>query len=226
MTLASSPGPIRLTAADDHEFDCWIQPATGPRKGGLVILQEIFGLTDQLKNVAEKYAALGFEVAIPALFDRHETGTVIPYEEAARGREIMLSLDKEQTMLDISATVRALADEGIKVAVIGFCWGGGLALRAAQQLDITGAVAFYGTRLNAYLDKPLAVPMLFHFGDRDDHSPAEVIEQVRSTYPDAETYLYEAGHAFANDARNTYVKDAADTAHNRTIAFLDKLFAD
>lgn len=206
-----------LTAADGHELDCWVVAPRGERRGGLVILQEIFGITDQLKGVAQRYAALGYEVAIPALFDRQARGAVIPFDEAPRGRDLMLAADLEKTMLDVDAAVKTL---GGKVGVIGFCWGGGLALRAAQKLDVACAVAFYGTRLPQYLDSPLRAPLLAHFGTGDDHVPAEMREAAQAYLPEMEVHLYEAGHAFANDARPSFVPEAAELAHERTEAFL------
>lgn len=213
----------QLTAADGHSFDCWFEPAQGTRRGGLVILQEIFGVTDQLKGVAARYAKLGYEVAIPALFDRKEKGAVIPFDQATRGRDLMLSIDMADCIADAAAAVDALKENGGNVAVMGFCWGGGLALRAAQKLDIAGGISFYGTRLKQYLDCPLKAPMQGHFGTTDDHTPADLLEEVKAYLPDFEMYMYEAGHAFANDARATYVADAAELAHQRTEAFLAKV---
>ncbi|GAB4540008.1 MAG: dienelactone hydrolase family protein [Roseibium sp.] len=214
-----------LTAADDHQLDCWIEPAEGPRKGGLVVLQEIFGVTDQLKGLAKRYAKLGYEVAIPALFDRRERGAVIPFSEAPRGRDMMLASDLDETVMDIAAAVDHLKAGGGKVAVMGFCWGGGLAIRAAQKLDIAGAVAFYGTRLPQYLDCPLKAPVLGHFGITDDHVPPDMLEEAKAYLPELEVHMYEAGHAFANDARPAYVAEAADLAHERTEAFLARVLA-
>ena len=211
-----------LTAADGHQFQCWIQPAAGAAKGGVVILQEIFGVTDQLKGVATRYAELGYDVAIPALFDRTKRDTVVPFTEAPVGRDLMLAASLEANMADTAAAVSALKARGnARVGVIGFCWGGGLALRAAQDLDVACAVSFYGTKLRTYLDKPLAKPMLGHFGLTDDHTPPEVVAEVQAAMPLFEIHMYEAGHAFANDARAAvYVPDAAVTAHERTAAFL------
>jgi len=210
----------QLTASDGHVLDCWIEPARGDRRGGLVILQEIFGVTDQLKGLAERYAELGYEVAIPALFDRKEKGVVIPFDQAPKGRDIMVSLDLNETMADVEAAVKALGAKGGKVAVMGFCWGGGLALRAAQKLDIACAVAFYGTRLPEYLDSPLKAPLLGHYGTEDEHVPPEMLDQAKAYLPEMEVHMYEAGHAFANDARPSYVAEAAELAHERTKAFL------
>lgn len=211
-----------LTAADGHVLDCWIEPAEGPRKGGIVLLQEIFGVTDQLKGVARRYAALGYEVAIPALFDRQEKGAVIPFSEAPRGRDLMLAADLGQTMTDIDAAVQALKAGGGKVAVIGFCWGGGLAIRAAQVLDIAAAVPFYGTRLPAYQIAPLRAPVMGHWGAEDSHVPADMLDAARAYFPEMEVHVYDgAGHAFANEARPAdFRPDATEAAHRRTEAFL------
>lgn len=212
-----------LIASDGHKLDCWIEPARGERRGGLIILQEIFGVTDQLKGLAVRYSEKGYEVAIPALFDRKEKGAVIPFDQAARGRDIVLASNLDETTADIDATVRALAAKGGKVAVIGFCWGGGLALRAAQKLDIACAVAFYATRLPQYLDCPLKAPFLGHFGKTDDHIPPEMLKEAQDYLPEMEVHLYDAGHAFANDARPAlYVAEAADLAHERTQAFVEE----
>ena len=211
-----------LTAADGHKFDCWMQKKEGVRRGGLVILQEIFGVTDQLKGVAVRYSKLGYEVAVPALFDRQEKSAVILFSEGPKGRDMMLASDLNQTMLDIDAAVQVLAASGGKVAVMGFCWGGGLALRAVQKLQVAAGISFYGTRLPQYLDSPLKAPFLAHFGDSDDHIPAEMIEQTKAYLPEMEVHMYEAGHAFANDARPSYVDVAAKIGHERNEVFLAK----
>lgn len=213
----------KLTAADGHELNCWMENAQGDSRGGAVILQEIFGVTDQLKGVAKHYAALGYDVAIPALFDRQKRDAIIPFDAALTGRDMMLAADLDETMADVDAAVKAL---GGKVAVIGFCWGGGLAIRAAQVLELAGSVSFYGTRLPQYLNSPLKAPVLGHFGTQDDHTPAEVLQQTQEYFPDMEIHTYEAGHAFANDARpGFYHAGPAELAHKRTEEFLGKHLA-
>lgn len=207
-----------LTAADGHEFGCWMEKADGGNGAGIVILQEIFGITDQLKSVAKRYAALGYNVAIPALFDRQKRDTVVPFNTPLVGRDMMDATKLEETMMDIDATVKSLGD---KVAVMGFCWGGGLVFRAAQTLDIVAGISFYGTRLPEYLDRPLKVPVFGHFGKTDDHTPLEVLTQVTDYLDGVEIHLYDAGHAFANNARpDPYDETSAELAHKRNEAFL------
>ena len=213
----------KLAAADGHAVEAWMEPAEGERRGGIVIIQEIFGVTDQLKEVAKRYAALGYEVAIPALFDRQKPGAVIPFNQAEDGRALMQGAELDQTMLDIEAARAALAAHGGKVGVIGFCWGGGLAVRAAQLLDVACAVSFYGTQLKRYLDRPLKSPVQGHFGAADDHTPPELVAEAQAYLGDNfEVFTYDAGHAFANDARPAHVPEAADAAHTRTREFLER----
>ena len=211
----------RITASDGHELDCWIEPAQGARKAGIVVLQEIFGVTGQLKGVARHYARHGYEVAIPALFDRQRRGAVVPFSEAARGRDLMMALDLHEVLRDAAAAAAVLKSRGGKVGALGFCWGGGLAVRMAQGDDIDAAAAFYGTRLPTYMTAPLRVPVLAHFGADDSHVPPEMLEEVRTYWPDMEVCVYDgAGHAFANEERpSDYVAAAARTAHERTLAF-------
>jgi len=210
-----------LTASDGHTLDCWMAEAQSPRRGGIVILQEIFGITDQLKGVADRYANLGYDVAIPALFDRQQKDAVIPFAEASRGRDLMLTSDLDTTMKDVDAAVQALKAKGGKVGVIGFCWGGGLAIRAAQILDVACTVAFYGTRLPSYQIAPLRTPVQGHWGADDSHVPPEMLDAARAYFPQMDVHLYEGvGHAFANDARPAdYAAEAAELAHARTQAF-------
>lgn len=214
----------RIEASDGFVLDAFLASPAGSRKGGLVILQEIFGVTDQLKSVARSYAEDGYETIVPALFDRHARGTVVPFDTPDVGRDIMngIDADRETLLKDVAAAVKAVDGPG-GVSVLGFCWGGGVAYGAACALDLRGAVSFYGTRLPTYLEKTPKCDMLFHFGETDTaNTPPEVIEAVKKTVPDAETYVYAAGHAFANDARKTYVAAAAEPARERTLAFLDR----
>ncbi len=209
-----------LTAKDGHTFNCWIEPAVGNTKGNLIILQEIFGVTDQLKGVARRYAQQGFQVAIPALFDRYDANVVVPFDQPMVGLNISRNSDLTQTLNDIEATVSHLNRNQLNVAVMGFCWGGGLAVKCAQTFPLAAAVAFYGTQLPLYLQDDLRAPVQAHFGLHDDHTPKALVESVTQRFPDIETYWYEAGHAFANDARQNYVADAAELAHERSTEFL------
>ncbi|MGB0747692.1 MAG: dienelactone hydrolase family protein [Magnetospiraceae bacterium] len=215
---------LTLQAADGHTFAGFrASPAADP-KGGLVILQEIFGLTDQLRSVARSFAAEGFDAIVPALFDRTAPDTVIPFETPPKGLELAMGLDPEKVTADVAAAMAAV-DSGKGVSLMGYCWGGGQALRLACQLPCTSAVAYYGTSLDKHLagcPEGPKCPMLFHFGDSDNYTPPPLIDAVRAAIPRAEIHLYAAGHAFTNAARPVYVKEAAVVANRRTVEFLTR----
>jgi len=220
--MTSREETVRLSASDGHTLDAFVAHADGTARGGLIILQEIFGVTDQLKSVARSYAADGYDTIVPALFDRVSPQTVVPFDDPDGGRAVMNQLVNEQVMLDIDAA-RAHVDSGRGVSVLGFCWGGGMALKAACSLPLASSVSYYGTKLTSFLETPPNCPMLFHFGETDMmNTPPDVIAAVRAAIPTCESYVYEAGHAFANDARKTYVPDAAIPARERSLAFLNR----
>ena len=220
--MGSRERVVSLEAADGFEFDAFSVRAEGESRGGLVILHEPFGVTDQLKSVARSYAADGFDVCIPALFDRVAPRTVLPFDAREEGVALTHALDIEETMLDIDVA-RDHADQGNGTSVLGFCFGGGLALAAATRLSLIAAVSYTGASLTAYLNAPPKCPLLFHFGDTDTTlAPPQVVEQVKAAIPDAETHIYAAGAAFANDALETYIPEAATKARQRSLAFLIK----
>lgn len=214
----------KLTATDGFTFEVFRATPKQTVRGGLIILQEIFGLTDQLKGVVRAYAKNGYDAIFPCVYDRVAPGTVVPFNEPDRGRDLAYGLPLDKVMLDIAAAAKAVANPH-GVSVLGFCWGGGVIIRAAAEVNLRGAIAFYGTRLATYFDQKPKCPLLFHFGKTDPNSTPEIIEQVRKTFPSAETYVYEAGHAFANEVRPAYVEAAAKLARERTLAFLAKQHA-
>ena len=212
---------FKVTAADGFTLEAFRATPTGPVKGGLVILQEIFGLTDQLRNVVRAYARDGFDTIFPCFYDRVAPGTVVPFNEPDRGRDLAYNLPLDKVILDIDAAVKCVQNPR-GVSVLGFCWGGGVIVRAAADLDLKGAIAFYGTRLPTYLNLKPKCPLLFHFGKTDPNSTPEIVAQVKTAFPTAETHIYEAGHAFANDVRPAYVEAAAKLARERTLDFLSR----
>lgn len=211
---------VTVTATDDFTFDAFVAYADGESKGGLVILHEIFGLTNQLKSVARYYAEDGFDTIAPALYDRVWPRTVVPFGDIDEGRVFMNQLNIENVLLDIDAA-RDHIDQGNGASVLGFSLGGGLALKAATMLSLKSAVSYYGAKLTSYLDTPPKCPMQFHFGATDVMNAPEAIENLQNAIPGAETHIYPAGHAFANDAWDRYVPEAAVPALERSVAFLN-----
>lgn len=215
---------IKVTTEDGHSFDAFRATPSNP-KGGLVILQEIFGMTEQLKSVTRAWAADGYDTILPAMYDRIKPNSVIPFDDMEAAQEMMKQFDPEGVTKDIQAAASAV-DGGKGVSLIGFCWGGGAAARMASTLNLKGAISYYGTMLANNTANGANCPTLFHFGENDQHSPPDVIDSVKQRIPDAECYIYDAGHAFANDAReNFYVDDASNLARERSLEFLNRIHA-
>jgi carboxymethylenebutenolidase len=208
-----------LISPDGHTLDCWETFSDSP-VAQIIILQEIFGVTDQLKEVASNLAAHGFSVLIPQLFDRHAPNTVIPFSEAERGRVIMASLNPDETFTDIQTVIAYAQKSNLPVFIVGFCWGGGLAFRSGQIARVSGTISFYGTRLAEYLSDDMISPALLHFGKLDPLTPPDLVSSVAERYPDIELYEYDCGHAFANQHRDTYCASATQLAMDRTVGFI------
>jgi carboxymethylenebutenolidase len=212
-----------LMARDGHAFNAYIAKPAGAPRGGVVVVQEIFGLTHFIRSAADGFAADGYLAVAPALFDRIRRNIELGYgpEEMEQARGYSMQIDASKAMLDIAASA-AFARHAGKVAVVGFCWGGRLAWQAAGDVRIDVAVSYYGARISEHLAKTPTCPMMFHVGERDEAIPASEVARVRAAFPGGIFHVYEnAGHAFANpDRPERYNAPAAALAHARTNAFL------
>ena len=179
-------------------------------------------MTEQLKSVTRAWCADGYDSILPAMYDRIKPDTVISFDDMEGAQAMMKQFDPDSVVKDIRAAVAAV-DQGNGVSLIGFCWGGGTATRMAGILDLTATISYYGTRLADNSANGANCATLFHFGESDQHSSPEVIEGVKQNIPDAECYVYDAGHAFANDARTDfYIESAAKLARQRSLEFLNR----
>ena len=210
---------IRLNSHDGHTLSAYLACPDTPAIGGIILLHEIFGVTAQMQELAEHFAAVGYKAIIPALFDRIERGIGLDYGETDRGRALADACDQQHLLLDLQASIDALATDN--TALVGYCWGGGIAYFAACHLAVNAGVAFYGTRLPRYLHQRPNCPFQFHFGEQDNAISAEVIAQVRAANAGSDIYIYQqAGHAFANHARSSFHAASAILAEQRLISFL------
>jgi carboxymethylenebutenolidase len=209
-----------LMARDGHEFNAWLTAPTGPARGALVIAQEIFGVNRHIRGVADGFAADGYLVIAPCLFDRIRRGIELGYSEAEtqEGRGYRMQIPKEKTLLDLAASINVVKHAG-RVAVVGYCWGGTLAYLAACDLPISCAVSFYGGQIAKETAQPRR-PVLYHFGDRDPYIPPSDIEKIRAADPNGEFHVYPADHGFNCDERASYDAASAKTARERTLEFL------
>ena len=216
---------IRLTAKDGHALDAYLAEPKGKAKGGVVVVQEIFGVTKHIERVADQFAAKGYKVVAPAMFDRVERNVTLEYSEIEKGRAYMQRLEWPNTLADVEAAVSEARRAG-KVAVVGYCWGGTVAHVAASELDIDAAVSYYGGSVAKQLDKKPRCPILYHFGDKDASIPSADIEKIQKATQNSVLHVYPgAGHGFNCDERASYSATDAKLAFERSIEFLNERLA-
>jgi carboxymethylenebutenolidase len=212
---------IRLKAADGHELDAYLAEPKGEAKGGVVLVQEIFGVTNHIKRVADQYAAQGYRVVAPAMFDRIKRDITLEYSEIQKGIEYMQQLKWPDTLADIEAAANEVRAAG-SAAVVGYCWGGTVAHVAASDLDLDAAVSYYGGGVAKMLDKKPRAPIMYHFGDQDASIPLADIEKIKKANPKSPLFVYRgAGHCYNCDERASYSALDAKVAFDRSVEFLD-----
>ncbi len=210
---------IKLTASDGVSIGAYKANPAGAPKGGIVVLQEIFGVNSHIRRVTDGFAAEGYLAIAPALFDRVQPEVEIGYtpEDVQTGMGLVGKVDQSKTLLDIEAAIKA-AQQGGKVGVVGFCWGGSMAFAAASKLDgLSAAVGYYGGNIAKMLDMKPKVPTILHFGELDAHIPKSDVDKIKAALPDVPVYTYKAGHGFNCDARGSYDKASAVEAMGRTL---------
>lgn len=218
---------VTVTASDGHGFDAWRSDPAGEVRGGIVFLQAIYGLTTHLGDVCDRFAGDGYAAMAPALYDRTEPNTVFNYDQDGLqgGMAFRENLAEETVLLDVAACADALRPSAGKVAIAGFCTGGTWAWVSASALDFDAAVIFYGTDIPDYLDRHARCPAMMHYGDRDHILSIETVRHIEANYPEVEFHIYPgAGHAFFNPEQASYNAAAAQSAYERSIAFLDRQF--
>ena len=200
-------------------IDAYLAEPAGPSKGGVVVIQEIFGVNSHIRDVADRVAAAGYTAIAPALFDAVEPGIELGYDQAGvtRGIELMGKVGFERPIQDVAAAAKRIAAAG-KVGTVGFCWGGTVAYAAAIQLGLP-SVSYYGGGNTYFVDQKATAPLMFHYGEKDDHISADDRAKVHAANPDAPLYVYPAGHGFNCDQRGSYDAASAKLAWERTLAF-------
>ena len=209
-----------LTAADSHKLGAYRADPAGKPKGGIVVIQEIFGVNRHMRAVTDRFAAAGYAALAPALFDRVERNVDVGYDEAgiAKGRAVRQGVSYDQAMRDSAAAVAHLQPFG-KVGIVGYCWGGNIAWLAASRLRVAAAVGYYGGDIANLLSETPKVPLQLHFGELDQHITPAAVASIRAAVPKLPVYTYPAGHGFNCDERKDYDAASADLARERTLAF-------
>ena len=217
---------LTLIAEDGHKFSAYRATPSGTPRGGLVVVQEIFGVNQHIRKVADGFAADGYVAIAPALFDRVERGYETGYgpQDIERGRATRGKLSTDQAMMDVKATVQELQKAGLKVGVVGYCFGGTIAwLSATRVPGVSAAVGYYGGGVADAADEKPKCPVMLHFGETDASIPKEAYEKVMKLHPSVPTFIYAgAGHGFVCDERGSYHAESAKQARTRTIDFFRK----
>jgi carboxymethylenebutenolidase len=220
----------------------WLAKPDGEPRGGIVVIQEIFGVNAHIRSVADRFAALGYLAIAPALFDPVERDVELGYDAAgiAWGRELVGALGFDRALDGVDAAAkflresmhgvasiesppmdgRALAQD-THIAVSGYCWGGSVAFLANTRLGLP-AVSYYGARTMPFVHEPARAPLLFHFGERDHSITAADIAATRAAQPQAEFHVWPAGHGFNCDLRADYDAGSANRALAVTLQFLER----
>ena len=188
---------IELTASDGASFSAYrAEPADAP-KGAVVVLQDVFGVTPEIRKIADAFAA--------------------------KGATISLQIGNEQAISDIQTAVDAVKDAG-KVAVVGYCWGGDLAYSAANKVNgIACVIGYDGSGTVADYREKRKVPTLLHFGESDPELPLEAITQFRAWRPDVSAFTYpDAAQGFGCNERGNFRAEAAEKALERTLFWISQ----
>ncbi|WP_144107275.1 dienelactone hydrolase family protein [Paraburkholderia sp. BCC1886] len=213
--------------SEGAQFDAYVALPEAGNGPAIVLLQEIFGVNAEMREVADLYASEGYVVLVPDLFHQFAPHIELGYTEAdhAKAYDYYQRFDIARALDDIRATVqhaRAMPESNGQVGALGFCLGGKLAWLAAAQCGVDCAVGYYGVGIQDALDVDrITCPVALHFGETDPLNPPEVVQTIQSALAgktNVKLYTYpDAGHAF-NRSGPTFVKTAALPAHTRSLA--------
>jgi len=215
---------IELTASDGHKLAAYRADPAGKPRGAIVVIQEIFGVNSHIKQVADGYAKDGYLAIAPAMFDRVQRGFDVGYtpEDIAKGREVRGKVSNDMAMKDAEAAIKAAASAG-KVGIVGYCWGGLVTWLAAAKLSgLAAAAPYYGGGILDNADLQPKVPLMGHFGERDQHIPVDGVKKLAAKHSKHQIFIYAADHGFNCDHRGSYDAAAAKQARERTLEFFRK----
>ena len=215
---------IELNPEGAGPIAAWRADPAGKPRGGIVVIQEIFGVNAHIRDVTDRFAGEGYLAVAPAVFDHVEKGLDVGYDpdSRARGMAVVSKVDFEQVLRDAAAAID-VAREGGKVGIVGYCFGGSIAWAAAARLPgLSAAVGYYGGRVVAMKDLEPKVPTMLHFGEKDQHIPIAGVREVAAAHPDVPVHIYPADHGFNCDHRESYDASSASLAWRRTLEFFGK----
>lgn len=214
---------INLNTSGTQCIGAYLAEPEGKPKGGIVVVQEIFGVNQHMRDVVDRFAAQGYTAIAPAFFDYIESDVELGYEgdDFQKGRDLAGAVGLDRAVEAVASAAESIKSAG-KIGVVGYCWGGTVAFLSAIRLGLP-AVSYYGARNLPYLSEKLNAPVIFHFGEQDSAIPPEVVQKHRDALPDMAVYTYPTGHAFNRDIDPSHYHEAsAKLALQRTLDFFAK----
>lgn len=223
---------IRVKSRDGFELDAYHVKAEGPRKGGVIVIQEIFGLSDHIKEMTERFGAAGYEAIAPSMYDRAERGFIVQAQDVAaglaRGRELAMGNGQDNAMNDVGGVFDVLSKSGLenskKVCITGYCYGGTMSWLAGSRIaGLAAASCYYGGNIPQMVGLTPKCPTICHFGAKDAHIPlVGAVDKIQQAHPDVPVYVYEAGHGFARKNSPDYDAASDKLAFERTLDLFGK----
>lgn len=214
---------IQIEMSDGFTMPVYQAVPMGERKGGLVLIQEIFGVTDHIREMCDEFAGEGYEVLSPSLFDREEPGFQCDYSTPQYNRAIELARklhDFEQSVADAETCIQWLSGKGGPVFITGYCYGGSVSWRCAQLSErLAACSSYYGGHVpTKFADEAPKCATIAHFGRFDEGIPMDGVEAlIAKAHPTAQIFVYDAKHGFNSDRRKDYHEPSADLARERTL---------
>jgi carboxymethylenebutenolidase len=215
---------IQLQATDGHRFAAYKAEPAGAPRGAIVVIQEIFGVNDHIRKVADGYAADGYLAIAPALFDRVRPGIELGYSmaEIQEGFGYKTAVQVDDALKDIQAAVGEASKAG-KVGIVGYCWGGFLSwMSAARVSGLTASAPYYGGGIPDAAGEVPKCPVMMHFGEKDSYIPMDGVAKVKAAHPGQTVHVYDADHGFNCDQRGSWHEPSARLARERTLEFFRK----
>jgi carboxymethylenebutenolidase len=215
----------------DGEFGGYLAAPASGKGPGIIVIQEIFGINDFVKEIADHYASLGYFALAPDLFWRQEHGVVLTdksEEHWKRAFQLMQGCDLDKAVEDIQVAITQLRSvPGVtgKVGAVGYCLGGQLAFLTATRTDVDAAVGYYGVYIQTRLGeaKNIKRPVMLHVAGKDQFVPPDAQKQIidgLKDNPKVTIHVYpEMDHAFARTEGQHYDKANAELANSRTETF-------
>jgi carboxymethylenebutenolidase len=216
---------VTSTAEDGFAIPAYHAAPTGPRKGGVIVIQEIFGIDEHVRRDVDRWASLSYEAVAPGLYERRQAGFTAAHSEEGikAGVAHAMASPREQVLADIAGCRDFLAPRG-KVCVVGYCYGGSFAWLSAGHLDgIAAASSYYGSMVRANATLRAKCPAIVHLGRQDAGIPCDDVKaEVEAANPGVPVYIYDdAGHGFNNEDPERYARASAELARQRTLELFE-----